>query len=499
MTYLVTYWALPQPTGGFHSFDALSGSPIEVPGDLALSQPLGQTGIPCGTTNRECGLLCIRYQTLRTGTGTTYPSAAHVLRSDTFIPGIVQPFLAHFATRLCSLVISLPHEDLEHLSDILPASIGLHYLSVASTTAVIPLPPRLVRRLTLLKTLSLGNVLPPRNLPNSLTALTTLSIVGHSQSPGYEYRISDFFEFLLCTPQLRHLRLAGIGPTIYDVTTEWVVPLVFLKTLYLHHCCLQTKIVHHLSISLDLREISIQMYARSTALNAGAVSCLTPRGWLFNPLCVDFYQEGRDRCCLRFVGTHLRTSGQDDLVDTPPFTLELSVTNAIQRFDTNFSSRCIQSFRPLSMASIRALTIHSYQPRGRLGNHVYNLLRSLPALAKLVLNGCSENPFYQALSRVRIDGKHGRRGRFVICPHLTEMEIDPIVEFRKCLGDQTPPCSKLAEYLFILVRTRKGCGAPLARLKITFPTRYRKEARFVEDNLKLLINLDTCAVCVRVA
>jgi len=498
MTFVLTCWRLPKPTAGFHSFGAPSGFPTEV-----AETPFEAVRLPCaeeGTPpSQHCTLVDIRHQAPHADTditSTASPTADHVLISHTFAPGLVRPVLAQFSSRLCSLVATLPHEDLGRLCDVLPDSHGLRYLNLTSTTATTPLPPGLICHLTPLVSLVLCNILLTWKPQKSLFTLTTLSISGYFKPPmslGFEYKISEFFEILLCTPRLRHLRLSGIGPTIYDVTPGWVVPLEFLETLCLHHCQLQAEMLHHLSLSLDLREISIHTHIRSVLLNVGVMSCVTPREWLFNPFRVDVYQEGRDRCRLLFVGTRCWRNNGDDLAEIPVMTLEVSVTNTTRGLDATFTGRCIKSFQTLSTANIREITIHAYRhPRRHAGDHLHNLLRSLSALRKLVLKGCNETPFYEALTRVAIKGRLP-----VVCPHLAVVEIDPIVEFRRHLGYQAPPCSKLVTDLSTLTRKRKGHGAPLKRLKVVFPAECRVEARYVE---KLIFDLGMWTVIrVRVA
>ena len=317
---------------------------------------------------------------------------------------------------------------------------------------------------------------------------------------NFEYRISDFFEFLLCAPRLRHLRLSGLGPTIYDVTPDWVIPLEFLETLNLHYCCLQAEILHHLSISLDAREISIHTRARPGHLCAGAVLNITANRWEFVPFSVDFYQEGTDRCRLVFVGTRAQEgSSRGNLSELPVLTLEISVTAAAQRFAADFSGQCIQSFQSLSVVQIQELTVHSYRgPQGGVDGPVYNLLQSLSSLRKLVLKGCDESPFYKALSRIKVQGGCGRRDLSVsVCPHLTVVEIDSIVEFQRYLGDGTPPCEKLVRELSSMIQRRKGRGAPLVKLQIVFPAQCRTEARYVGK--KLFLDFSMWAVRVKVA
>ncbi|KAF9649867.1 hypothetical protein BDM02DRAFT_3185945 [Thelephora ganbajun] len=432
----------------------------------------------------------------------TSPSVAYVLISHTFTPGLVQSILAQFSNRICSLLVSLPHKELERLSDLLPPSDGLCYMDITSITGVIPFPPGLTHHLTPLTTLVLHNILPTWKPLKSLATLTTLLIICDFQPstapPNYEYRISDFFELLLCTPRLRHLRLSGIGPTNYNVTPEWIVPLEYLETLDLH-CQLQAEILHHLSISLDTRVISVHARVRSALLNAGAVSCVTPssRKWQFIPFRVDVYQEGVDRCRLLFVGIRLWNGSRDDLAELPAFTLEVSVTNTIHELNAPFSGQCIRSFQPLSTTNIQELTIHSYRcPRRQTSNPVYDMLSSLSALRRLVLKGCKESPFYKALSRVEVEGKRGKRRLFVVCPHLIVVEIDPIVGFRRFLGDRTPPSSQLATDLSVLMQERKGRGASLKMLDIVFPAQCEREARRLKE--QLVAKPGVCTVSVRV-
>lgn len=471
-------WCLPQPTGGLHILDGPNSFPAEV-FDRALSPPglmtsSGTICLPCveeAFPPEKCILVDIRRSDTNAAPAAS-PSAAHVFISQKFTPGLIRSILDQFSRQICSLAVSLPHEDLERLCDLLPASGGPHCINLTSTTAVTPLPPGLTHHLISLGSLLLCNIIPTWNPLKSLCSLTTLSLVGDSQPPisfDYKHRISDFFEFLLCTPQLHHLRLSGLGPTIYDVTPDWIVPLEFLETLHLHHCCLQAEILYHLSISLDTREISIHTRVRSAHLYTGAVLYITASRWEFVPLSVNFYQEGVDTCRLLFVGTRLREGSGDNLSELPVLTLEISVTDATQRFGTIFSGRCIQSFRSLSAAHIQELTVHSYrQPQGQMENPVHNLLRSLSSLRKLALKGCDESPFYEELSRIRVQGRRGKRGLSVVCPHLAVVEIDPIAEFQRYLGDQTP-CRTLVKDLSKLIQKRKGCGAPLKKLQIVFP------------------------------
>lgn len=120
--------------------------------------------------------------------------------------------------------------------------------------------------------------------------------------------------------------------------------------------------------------------------------------------------------------------------------------------------------------------------RGKQGTQCttsYN--RYLPVLWKLVLKGCNETLFYEALNRVRIEGRRGKRGLVIVCPHLTLVKINPIVGLRKCLGGQTTPCLRLVKDLSTLVQTRKVRGVPLKRLDIVFPARYQKEVRYAKD------------------
>jgi hypothetical protein len=251
---------------------------------------------------RKCSLVDILHQVPHADTdiaSVASLSAAHVFVSHAFTPALVPPVLSQFSGWLCSLVVALPHKDLERLSGLLScleggaASYDLCYANLTSATAVVPLPPGLACRFTHLTTLPLCNVIPTRKPLNPLSTLTTLSIFSDFQppvSPGYEYKISDFFELLLCTPQLRHLRLSGIGPSIYDMTHEWVVPLEFLETLHLHHCRLQAKILQHLSISPHTREVSL--HTRVLPHDVNTVFHITPKRWQFVPIRVDFYQEG---------------------------------------------------------------------------------------------------------------------------------------------------------------------------------------------------------------
>ena len=508
--YTVTCCYLPQSTGGVHILDGPNGFPTEI-FDRALSPPSlapssGTIRLPCVEVFplQKCILIDIRHRDHRTDADTTptaSPSAAHVLVSQTFTPGLIRSLLAQFPHQLCSLVVSLPHEDLEHLCDLFPASGEPRCISLTSTFAVAPLPPGLARHIISLKTLLLHNIVPTWNPPRSLYSLTTLSLVDNSQHPvpfDYEYKISDFFEFLLCTPQLRHLWLSGIGPTIYNVTSDWVVPLEFLETLHLHHCRLQVEILRHLSISFNTREISVHTRVQSAHLYAGAVFYISSSRWEFTPFSVNFHQEGTDSCRLLFVGTRLQESSGDNLSKLPALTLEISIADTAQRFNTAFSGRCIRSFRSLSVSYIRELTVHSYRrPQGQMENPVYTLLRSLSSLGKLVLKGCDESPFYEALSRIRVQGTRGRRGLSVVCPHLTVVEINPIVEFQRYLGDQTPPCRRLVEDLSKMMQKRKGCGAPLKRLQIVFPAQCREEVRYVEK--KLFFDFGMWAVRVKVA
>lgn len=136
--------------------------------------------------------------------------------------------------------------------------------------------------------------------------------------------------------------------------------------------------------------------------------------------------------------------------------------------------------------------------RGKQGTQCttsYN--RCLPVLWKLVLKGCNETLFYEALSWVRIEGRRGKRGLVIVCPHLTATEINPIVGFRKCLGVQTAPCPRLVKDLSTLVQTRKVRGPPLKRLGILFPAQYQKEAWYVKD--RAIIDFEMWGVRVRVA
>ena len=505
MTYTVTCWDLPQPVDGFHTFNPPNGFPTEV-SNQGLSARLGQIPsrtvcLPCGEEGafppQKCALVDVRYNI----TPTASPSAAHTLTSQTFAPDLIQSILAQFSNRLCSLVVSLPHEDLERLGDLLPAPDVLRSFHPTPIAAVAPLPPQLALHIVPLRTLWLRNALPTWKLSNALSALTTISLIGDSQSPApfdCEYKISDFFEFLLCAPQLRHLLLSGLGPTLYDVMSGWVVPLEFLETLCLHHCRLQAEILRHLSISLDTRVISIHTRARLAPLNAGAVFHVTASRWEFIPFCVDFYQEGENSCRLLFVGNRLRKGGRGNPVELPVLTLEILVTDAAQITDTTLPSKCIWSFRLISTANIRELTIHSYRcPRGQTKDPVGNLLRSLLALRKLVLKGCDERPFYKVLSRIRVEGRRGMRGLYAVCPDLTEVEIDPIVEFQRYLGGPIPPCQTLVTDLSKLIQERELRRAPLKRLKIVFPAQCWKEAQYVRE--KLFADFGMRVVRVRVA
>jgi hypothetical protein len=441
----------------------------------------------------------IRPQALRSDTDVASAplSAAHVLVSHAFTPtGFIPPVLAPFSSRLCALTVVLPWEDLEHLGGLLlrledgTPSDGFRYFSIASTTAVGPLPPGLTHRLTHLTTMVLRNIVPTWKPLESLSSLTTIHLVGDLQPPTYEYNISDFFELLLRTPRLRHLLLSGIGPLIYDVMPEWIVPLDSLETLRLHHCRLQAEILRHLAISLDTKEVSIHAHVRSAPRDLGTVFSVIPRWWRFVPWHVDFYQEGRDRCHLLFVGTRSRKGSRDHPAEPPVLTLELSVTNTDPGFLTTFSGWCIESFKPLSTTGVQELVIHSYQwPRGQMDNPVYDLLQSLSALRRLVLKGCNESPFYEAFCRDR--GK-----KSLVCPCLTVVEINPIVEFRRCLGGQAP-CPQLAARLSTLVEARKGRGAPLKRLDVVFPAQCQEEAWYVER--RVMMDLGMWEVRVRVA
>ena len=161
--------------------------------------------------------------------------------------------------------------------------------------------------------------------------------------------------------------------------------------------------------------------------------------------------------------------------------LELSFTNNVLESVTVAPSQCIESFRPPPTTNIQELTIHSNRwLRGQTSNPAHRLLQSLPALRKLVLNGCNEISFYKTLVRVRSEGRHGKRKLSVVCPHLAVVEINPIVEFRKHLGGQAASCIQLATDLSVLMWEREGRGAPLKRLNIVFPAKCEKEARYVE-------------------
>jgi len=227
---------------------------------------------------------------------------------------------------------------------------------------------------------------------------------------------------------------------------------------------------------------------------------VTADRWDFIPFSVDFYQEGTDRCRLVFVGTRAQEgSSRGNLSELPVLTLEISVTHAARRSGAAFSGQCIQSFRSLSVAQIQELTVHSYRgPQGRADGPVYNLLQSLSSLRKLVLKGCDESPFYKALSRIKVQGRCGRRDLSVgVCPHLAVVEIDPIVGFQRYLGDGTPPCKKLVEDLSGLIQRRKSRGAPLIKLQIVFPAQCRTEARYVGK--RLFLDFSMWAVRVKVA
>ena len=378
------------------------------------------------------------------------------------------------------------------------ASDELNYANFISITAIVPLPLGLTRRFKRLTTLLLCNIIPAQRPLRSLYNLTTLSITSNLRPPmdaRFEYRTSDFFELLLCTPRFLHLRHSGIGPSIYDVTPEWVVPLGFLETLHLHHCWLQVKILRHLAISLDIKELSIHTHVQPEPHDVEAMFHVTHRRWRFIPFHVDFYQEGRDGCRLLFVGACFQKRSRD-LAEFPVFTLELSFSNTALRPITVFS-QYVKSFQPLSKTNIQELVINSYQwPRGWTSDPVYDLLQLLPALWKLVLKGCNESPFYEALSRFRVEGRRGKRG-LIACPRLTVVEISPIVGFRKCLGGQAARCPRLVMDLSALVQTRKVCGAPLKRLTIVFPAQYQKEARYVEE--RVTFGPGMRAVRVRVA
>ena len=227
---------------------------------------------------------------------------------------------------------------------------------------------------------------------------------------------------------------------------------------------------------------------------------VTANRWEFIPFSADFYQEGTDRCRLVFVGTRAKEgSSRDNLSELPVLTLEIHVTDAAQRFGAAFSGRCIQSFQSLPAAQIQELTVHHYRgPQGRADDPVYNLLRSLSSLRKLVLKGCDESPFYKALSRIKVQGGCGKRDLSVgVCPHLAVVEIDPIVEFQRYLGDGTPPCKELVIDLSAMIQRRKGRGAPLMKLQIVFPAQCRTEARHVGK--KLFLDFSMWAVRVKVA
>lgn len=395
MSYFVTCWDLPQSADGVHNSDGLSAlSPFS-----QAWTPSGTACLPCARgPPQRCTLVDIGYRALTDDTGVhsiaSLESATHVLVSQKFAPDLISSILAQCSTQLCSLVIILPPEDLEYLGDILPGSDGLRSMSLMSTAAVIPLPAGLTRHLITLTTLLLSNVIPTSIWLDTLSGLTTLSLFTNAQPPAtfdYEYRISDLFQLLLHTPQLEHLRLSGFGPTVYDVTPNWIVPLEFLETLHLHHCRLQEEILHHLSISLEMREISIHKRVRSVPPSVGAVLCITASKWEFIPSSVDFYQEGVNCCRLRFLGTRLLRGSRDGLVDSPVLSLEISVTNTAQLPDPTFPGQCLRSFRSLSTASVQRLAISSYQwPLGRAENPACDLLKSLPALKKLLLRGATK-------------------------------------------------------------------------------------------------------------
>ena len=106
-----------------------------------------------------------------------------------------------------------------------------------------------------------------------------------------------------------------------------------------------------------------------------------------------------------------------------------------------------------------------------------------------MLKGCNESPFYEAPCRDR--GKESPA-----CPRLTVVEINPIVEFRRCLGGQAP-CSQLVVRLSTLVEVRKGSGVPLKRLDVVFPAQCQEEAWYVE--WKVMMDLGMWEVRVRAA
>jgi hypothetical protein len=96
-----------------------------------------------------------------------------------------------------------------------------------------------------------------------------------------------------------------------------------------------------------------------------------------------------------------------------------------------------------------------------MDNPVYDLLQSLSALRRLVLKGCNEGPFYEALC-------HDRGKKSLVCLRLTVVEINPIVEFRRYLGGQAP-CPQLVVRLSTLMEAKKGCGVPLKTLDVVSP------------------------------
>ena len=501
MRYHVSLWDLPRSAGGFHSFDSLGGLSINrvLSPFIQAQNSSGTACLPCAHPSGRCTLVEIRHQTLPIGTdrdvqrSIASPSAAHVLKSREFVPDLIFSMLDQSLNRPCSLVISLPHKDLERLGD-LPRSGGLRSMSLTSTTAVVPLPSGMARHLTPLTTLLLCNILPMEIRVASLSALTTLSLVRNAESPtprDYEYQLSDFFQLLLHTPQLQHLRLSGLGPTDDDVMDGWIVPLESLETLHLHYC-LHEEILRHLSISLETREISIHTRVPPAPLRDGAVSFITASKWDFVPSRIDFYQEGTNSSRLFFAGTRRLRGGRDNLADFPVLTLEIFVMKSTLLPDSTFSGQCLRSFRSLSTANVQKLIIHSFRwPRGQVENPVCDLLKLLPALRTLELRGCNEGPFYEALSKILVNGRHGQQGRSVICPQLTKMVIYPIVDFERYLGDQTPTCRKLVEGLSNLVKQRKKCRARPTSLKIVFPPHCQREVQYVIDNIGSRVHVKT--------
>jgi hypothetical protein len=83
--------------------------------------------------------------------------------------------------------------------------------------------------------------------------------------------------------------------------------------------------------------LSIHAHVRSAPRDLGSVFSVIPWWWRFVPWNVDFYQEGRDRCRLLFVGTCSWKGSRDHPAKLLVFTLELSVTNTDPCFLTNFS------------------------------------------------------------------------------------------------------------------------------------------------------------------